>query len=58
MSSPDLLPLDASPDAYAAGPLVALRDVHLSFGTTHVLRGIDLDVRRGQAVSILSLIHI
>ncbi|ANA35958.1 L-cystine import ATP-binding protein TcyC [Ralstonia mannitolilytica] len=53
MSLPDLLPLDASPDAYAAEPLVALRDVHLSFGTTHVLRGIDLDVRRGQALSII-----
>jgi polar amino acid transport system ATP-binding protein len=53
MSSPDLLPLDASPADASAEPLVALRDVHLSFGTTHVLRGIDLDVRRGQAVSII-----
>jgi polar amino acid transport system ATP-binding protein len=34
-------------------PLVRLRDVHLSFGSTPVLKGIDLDVFRGQAVSII-----
>ena len=41
--------------AAAAGPrpLVRLRDVHLSFGATPVLKGIDLDVFRGQAVSII-----
>jgi polar amino acid transport system ATP-binding protein len=41
--------------AAAAGPrpLVRLRDVHLSFGATPVLKGIDLDVLRGQAVSII-----
>ncbi|AEG71614.1 amino acid ABC transporter ATP-binding protein (plasmid) [Ralstonia solanacearum P673] len=50
MSSPDLLPLD-TPTAPA--PLVALRDLHLTFGQTAVLRGIDLDVHRGQAVSII-----
>ncbi|MBB6583893.1 amino acid ABC transporter ATP-binding protein [Ralstonia solanacearum] len=50
MSSPDLLPLDTpTPPA----PLVALRDLHLTFGQTDVLRGIDLDVHRGQAVSII-----
>ncbi|WP_321864397.1 amino acid ABC transporter ATP-binding protein [Burkholderia cenocepacia] len=37
----------------ADAPLVRLRDVHLSYGTTPVLRGIDLDVHRGQAVSII-----
>ncbi|CAN7714657.1 amino acid ABC transporter ATP-binding protein [Variovorax sp. LjRoot290] len=44
-----------SPTAAAAreAPLVALRDVHLAFGATTVLRGIDLEVRRGQAVSIV-----
>lgn len=36
-----------------AKPLVRLRDLHLSFGTNHVLKGIDLDVQRGQAVSII-----
>jgi polar amino acid transport system ATP-binding protein len=34
-------------------PLVSLRDVHLSFGANPVLKGIDLDVMRGQAVSII-----
>lgn len=36
-----------------AEPLVSLRDVHLSFGGNPVLKGIDLDVYRGQAVSII-----
>lgn len=39
--------------AAAVRPLVRLRDVHLSFGSTPVLKGIDLDVFRGQAVSII-----
>ena len=30
-----------------ATPLVALRDVHLSFGDNTVLKGIDVEVRRG-----------
>jgi polar amino acid transport system ATP-binding protein len=34
-------------------PLVSLRDVHLHFGANAILNGIDLDVRRGQAVSII-----
>ncbi|MDU8362352.1 amino acid ABC transporter ATP-binding protein [Pseudomonas syringae group sp. J309-1] len=37
----------------ASSPLVSLRDLHLSFGTNHVLKGIDLEVQRGQAVSII-----
>ncbi|PQV54833.1 amino acid ABC transporter ATP-binding protein [Paraburkholderia sp. BL21I4N1] len=37
----------------APRPLVRLRDVHLAFGANPVLRGIDLDVLRGQAVSII-----
>jgi polar amino acid transport system ATP-binding protein len=37
----------------AAAPLVSLRDVHLHFGANAILNGIDLDVRRGQAVSII-----
>ena len=36
-----------------AEPLVRLRDMHLSFGNNPVLKGIDLDVQRGQAVSII-----
>ncbi len=34
-------------------PLVRLRDVHLSFGATEVLKGVDLDVRSGEALSII-----
>ncbi|MFE1599833.1 amino acid ABC transporter ATP-binding protein [Methylobacterium sp. ID0610] len=34
-------------------PLVALEDVHLSFGPNEVLKGIDLTVARGEAVSII-----
>lgn len=33
--------------------LVQLRDVHLSFGSNEVLKGINVEVRRGQAVSII-----
>lgn len=33
--------------------LVRLRNVHLSFGETRVLKGVDLNVRRGDAVSII-----
>ena len=34
-------------------PLVSLRDVHLAFGQTEVLKGIDVEVRQGNAVSII-----
>jgi polar amino acid transport system ATP-binding protein len=34
-------------------PLVRLRDVHLSFGATEVLKGINFDVRRGETISII-----
>jgi polar amino acid transport system ATP-binding protein len=33
--------------------LVRLEDIHLSFGQTHVLKGIDLVVNKGDAVSII-----
>ena len=36
-----------------AEPLVSLRDVHLSFAGNPVLKGINLDVHAGQAVSII-----
>ncbi|GGD75304.1 amino acid ABC transporter ATP-binding protein [Caballeronia grimmiae] len=45
-------PADAEADS-APHVSVRLRDVHLSYGETAVLRGIDLDVRRNQAVSII-----
>jgi polar amino acid transport system ATP-binding protein len=34
-------------------PLVQLKNVHLSFGDNQVLKGINVEVRRGQAVSII-----
>ncbi|MDZ3991214.1 amino acid ABC transporter ATP-binding protein [Pseudomonas sp. Teo4] len=34
-------------------PLIQLSDVHLAFGDNQVLRGIDLQVQAGQAVSII-----
>ncbi|WP_083917713.1 amino acid ABC transporter ATP-binding protein [Uliginosibacterium gangwonense] len=36
-----------------ADVLVALKNVHLSFGDNKVLKGVDLRVRRGDAVSII-----
>ena len=41
------------PAAAEEGPLVAFGGVHLRFGANEVLKGIDLEVRRGEAVSII-----
>jgi polar amino acid transport system ATP-binding protein len=46
MAEPDL-------SAAAATPIVRLVDVHKSFGATEVLRGISLDVARGEAVCVI-----
>src|SRR6516165_3604979 len=37
----------------SGGPLVQVRDLHKSFGGNEVLRGIDLDVARGEVVSVI-----
>ncbi|WP_088156876.1 amino acid ABC transporter ATP-binding protein [Achromobacter xylosoxidans] len=37
----------------ATQPLVSLRDVHLAFGQAEVLKGIDVEIQQGQAVSII-----
>ncbi|HEX2154201.1 MAG TPA: amino acid ABC transporter ATP-binding protein [Acidimicrobiia bacterium] len=38
--------------AVRSNPLLALRAIHKSFGSNHVLKGIDLDVAQGQHVVI------
>ncbi|MEV0383440.1 amino acid ABC transporter ATP-binding protein [Nonomuraea sp. NPDC050643] len=39
--------------SHPGSPMVELRGVHKSFGPLHVLRGVDLDVRRGEVLVIL-----
>ena len=46
-----LSPLVTTPNANPA--LVHLSNVHLSFGANEVLKGIDVQVRRGEAVSVI-----
>ncbi|MGW4793749.1 amino acid ABC transporter ATP-binding protein [Nonomuraea sp. NPDC004297] len=36
-----------------SGPMVELRGVHKSFGSLHVLRGVDLEVRKGEVLVLL-----
>ncbi|MFJ3402656.1 amino acid ABC transporter ATP-binding protein [Promicromonospora sp. NPDC090134] len=36
-----------------AGNLLTARGIEKSFGTNHVLRGVDLDVRRGEVVALI-----
>ena len=40
-------------DWSAEMPLISLRDVHKSFGTVEVLKGISFDVRKGEVVCII-----
>jgi polar amino acid transport system ATP-binding protein len=39
--------------ANSGGPLVKVRDLRKSFGQNEVLRGVDLDVARGEVVSVI-----
>src|SRR5271155_973670 len=39
--------------ANSVGPLVKVRDLRKSFGQNEVLRGVDLDVVRGEVVSVI-----
>jgi polar amino acid transport system ATP-binding protein len=45
--------IEATTSDSAAGPIVRLVDVHKSFGTTEVLRGISMEVTKGEAVCII-----
>ncbi|MFI6424855.1 amino acid ABC transporter ATP-binding protein [Promicromonospora sp. NPDC050880] len=42
-----------SPTDRPAGSLLTARGIHKSFGSNHVLRGVDLDVRRGDVVALI-----
>ncbi|VVE23644.1 amino acid ABC transporter ATP-binding protein [Pandoraea anhela] len=58
MTAIDLALTSLSPHADFRNPsrpelLIDLHDVHLSFGQNEVLKGIDLQVHRGEAVSII-----
>ena len=40
--------------ANSGGPLVKVRDLRKSFGQNQVVRGVDLNVERGEVVSVAS----
>jgi polar amino acid transport system ATP-binding protein len=42
-----------APDINASELIVSLKDVHKSFGGNRVLRGVDLDIRKGEVVAII-----
>jgi ABC-type polar amino acid transport system ATPase subunit len=44
---------NAPSEAAAGDSVVRLEDVHKSFGSNHVLRGIDLEVRQGEVLTII-----
>jgi branched-chain amino acid transport system ATP-binding protein len=41
------------PDAGALGPLLAVRGLQAWYGESHVLHGVDFEVRRGEVVTLL-----
>jgi len=50
MTAEALAPRDPSADN---APILSLRGIQKSFGAVHVLRGVDLDVRRGQVTALV-----
>ncbi len=50
MTAEALAPQDAGADNE---PILSLRGIQKSFGAVHVLRGVDLDVRRGQVTALV-----
>ena len=44
---------DAATDAASAVPVIAVRDLHKSYGELEVLKGVDLTARRGQVVTLI-----
>ena len=51
--SRDTRPADIPHPWPADRPIVSLRDVHKSFGTFEVIKGISFDVRKGEVVCII-----
>jgi phospholipid/cholesterol/gamma-HCH transport system ATP-binding protein len=43
----------ADGDEHSAEPFIKVRGLHHSFGSLHVLRGVDLDVTKGETVALL-----
>jgi branched-chain amino acid transport system ATP-binding protein len=55
MSEPAPRPGDATPapGAAAVAPVLAVRNLHAWYGESHILHGIDLEVRPGELVTLL-----
>ncbi|MFD1708513.1 amino acid ABC transporter ATP-binding protein, partial [Siminovitchia sediminis] len=54
MAIQDRIPEEhASPEATAAQPIVRYRDIRKSFGEVEVLKGLDLDVKPGEKITII-----
>jgi polar amino acid transport system ATP-binding protein len=54
MAMEEQVPTTAQPaDARAPGAMLSLEGVHKRFGSLHVLRGVDMDVDRGQVVCVI-----
>jgi polar amino acid transport system ATP-binding protein len=53
MPSPDLVDPAAADGAGRGEPIVSLRDVHKSFGSLEVIKGVSLDVFRGEVICII-----
>jgi branched-chain amino acid transport system ATP-binding protein len=43
----------AAPKAEVVGPILELRDVHTYYGSIHALKGITLEVRQGEVVTLI-----
>jgi polar amino acid transport system ATP-binding protein len=47
------LKVSGSEESAFSGPMVKIEDLHKSFGDNHVLKGIDLEVARGEVVVLM-----
>src|SRR6059036_2053096 len=50
---PEVSAARAAPDPPRAGTLLAVRDLQAWYGESHVLHGVDLDIRAGEIVTLL-----